>query len=70
MRRYLIGQDDDGRWSLSFERATVGAFTNEDDTAAAAIVLARRSGPVGHCYHPAGPLAFTADVYTMAHIPT
>jgi hypothetical protein len=47
MRRYLIGQDDDGRWSLSFERATVGAFSSEDDTAAAAIVLARKAVATG-----------------------
>jgi hypothetical protein len=41
MRRYLIGQDYDGRWSLTFDRATVGPFSTEDDAAATAIVLAR-----------------------------
>jgi hypothetical protein len=37
LRQFIIRQDGDGRWSLSFDRATVGPFSCEDD----AIALAR-----------------------------
>ena len=29
MRRYLIGQDDDGRWSLTFHRATASGLLHD-----------------------------------------
>jgi hypothetical protein len=41
MRQIIIREGDDGRWSLSFERATVGPFSCEDDAATTAIALAR-----------------------------